>query len=90
MNMLIDLLTAYFAERKIPVPQSPAQAGAIRYIDAGWVDSVGILEFVSYLEEKTAVRFSDEDLVSEEFQTLEGVAGILQRRMLQASTNERR
>lgn len=90
MNMPIDLLIAYFSEKKIPVPQSPAQAGAIRYIDAGWVDSVGILEFVSYLEEKTAVRFSDEDLTSDEFQTLEGVASILQRRMAGTLADERR
>ncbi len=75
-----QLVFSYFRSRNLPVPASAEEAGTVRYIELGWVDSVGILEFVSYLEERTKVSFTDDDLTSDEFHTLKGVAEILRRR----------
>jgi acyl carrier protein len=43
------------------------------YLDIKIIDSMGIIEMVCHFEEKFKVRFSPEDLQSEEFQTVGGL-----------------
>ena len=39
-------------------------------LDSGIVDSIGILELIGFLEDKYAVKFLDEELVADNFDTL--------------------
>lgn len=54
-------------------------------LDSGLVDSVGIFELVSFLEEQFGVRVADEDIVPEHFETVSHIESFLQR-MRGAST----
>jgi acyl carrier protein len=45
--------------------------------DAGLVDSIGIVELIAFLERRFEVEISDEFLLSPEFGTLEGLAGVV-------------
>ena len=46
-------------------------------IDCGALDSIGILELVTYLEQEFEVQLSDEDVSPENFRTIRSVAGFL-------------
>jgi len=53
---------------------------AVELFEGGYVDSVGMVELLGFVEEEFGVTLSDEDLLSDEFTTIDGMAGIISRR----------
>jgi acyl carrier protein len=47
-------------------------------LESGMLDSMGVLRVVTFLEEEYAFSVSDEDLVPENFQTIERIAAFIQ------------
>jgi acyl carrier protein len=45
----------------------------------GYVDSVGVIELLAFLESAFGVEIPEEDLFSPEFSTIQGIAGIVTR-----------
>ena len=50
-------------------------------IGAGIVDSTGILEVISFLEETYSVRFLDDELIAENFDSLERVVSFKKKKI---------
>lgn len=50
-----------------------------RYLDEGIIDSLGLIIMIDELEERFSIRFSAEDMQSYEFQTVSGLAAIIER-----------
>ena len=50
-----------------------------RYLDAGLVDSMGIIDMVLEIEKHFEIHFSPEDLQSMEFRTVGGLIGIIKK-----------
>jgi acyl carrier protein len=50
-----------------------------RYLDEGIIDSLGLIMMIDDLEQRFAIRFSAEDMQSYEFQTVSGLASIIER-----------
>ena len=48
------------------------------FLDEGIIDSTGILELVSYLEEEFSITVEDEDLVPENLDSINNVTAYLQ------------
>lgn len=49
-------------------------------ITTGIIDSLGILKLVNYIEEKFGIAVSDEDLVPENFQTVNDIDNLVERK----------
>ena len=49
-------------------------------LDAGVLDSMGVMELVAFLEEEFDIVLRDEDLVRENLDTLTGIASLVERR----------
>lgn len=47
--------------------------------ELGYIDSVGVVELLAFLAEEFSVEITDDELLSEDFQTLDGIAGIVHR-----------
>ncbi len=47
--------------------------------DAGYVDSVGLVELLAWVEERFGIEVPDDVLVSDEFTTIDGMARVLAR-----------
>jgi D-alanine--poly(phosphoribitol) ligase subunit 2 len=47
--------------------------------DLGYVDSVGFVELLAFLEEEFGVSLPEEDLLSDEFLRIDGIAAIVSR-----------
>lgn len=64
-----------------PIPgANPEEKLGYDYLDAGHIDSFEIMQMILSMEERFAIRFSEEDLQSEEIRTIGGLAGIIERR----------
>jgi len=47
-------------------------------LGSGVVDSTGILELISFLEETCRVKFEDSELVAENFDTINRISGFIE------------
>ncbi|MCG3778465.1 MAG: hypothetical protein JW388_1186 [Nitrospira sp.] len=52
---------------------------ACAYLDAKIVDSMGIIDMVSHFEDTCGIRFDADDLQSQEFQTVSGLIGVIEK-----------
>ncbi len=57
------------------------------FFEKGIIDSTGILELVSYIEETYNLTIEDEDLIPENFSSLNTVASFLQKKQFVNSAN---
>lgn len=51
-----------------------------RLFDEGIIDSFGILEVISYIEKRFEIRVHDEDVVEDNFATIENIAAYITRK----------
>lgn len=47
--------------------------------EAGYVDSVGLVEILAFVDSRFAVEIAEEDLLSDDFSTVSGIARIVDR-----------
>tara|TARA_B100002003_G_C14157111_1_gene557375 strand:- start:6373 stop:6657 length:285 start_codon:yes stop_codon:yes gene_type:complete len=66
-------------EAKGPLPPGEGLAN-YAYIDEGHVNSLSLLEFITGLEERFDIQFSDSDFESVEFRTVGGLANLIARK----------
>lgn len=55
----------------------------LNYIEEGYVDSFGIFQFVSDLEEEFSIEFSDEEIMSEDFRVVGKLISIVENKLQQ-------
>jgi acyl carrier protein len=55
-------------------PSDPGFGPGADLFDGGYVDSVGLAELLAYIEEEFGVAVPDDDLLAEDFATIEGMA----------------
>ena len=59
----------------------PSQlAGASSLIEAGLIDSTGVLELVGFLEEKFDVRITNEELLPENLDSIDNIVAFVKRK----------
>ena len=57
--------------------------------ELGLVDSIGVVELIGFVESTFDIELQEEDLFSDQFTTIDGIAGIVYRRLsLCQSVNE--
>ncbi len=50
-------------------------------LDTGVVDSTGILEMIGFLEKQYQIRFDDDELVAQNFDSVQGIESIVWRKL---------
>ena len=64
-------------QQKAKLPPDADLAG-FDYIDAGYVDSIGIIKFVMEIEAEFDVVITDDDLTGRQFRTVDGVIALVE------------
>ena len=60
----------------------PSQlAGSSSLIEAGLIDSTGVLELVGYLEEKFGIRITKEELLPENLDSIDNIVAFVERKL---------
>lgn len=69
-----------FIAQHFPLSQKRQFTDDASLLESGIVDSIGILEIVSYLEQEFAIQVSDDDLLPENFGSISGIAAFVERK----------
>jgi acyl carrier protein len=78
-------LLEWFSQRGKIAAESAAGLPEINYFDAGMLTSLEIVEFVSEIEEKFGVQFSESDFQDPRFLTISGLSELILERREQTS-----
>ncbi len=54
------------------------------FLDEGIIDSTGVLEMITFLEETFSIKVEDEELVPENLDSIDNVAAFLERKLKSA------
>jgi acyl carrier protein len=69
----------FITEKYLFGDDQPVQSEASLH-DAGIIDSTGVLELVSYLEEHFKIKVQDDELVRENLDSISNICGFLSRK----------
>jgi acyl carrier protein len=72
---IISTLVEYL-ERKKPIPDRDAIA-ELDYLAAGYVDSIGFMKYLMFVEDRFDLEFEDEEIESDAFRTIGGLAQMI-------------
>jgi acyl carrier protein len=61
------------------VPGDARFSRTVPLFEAGYVDSVGVVELLAFLSEEFAVHLPDDALMSDSFSTIDGITSIIYR-----------
>jgi acyl carrier protein len=50
----------------------------VHLYDSGFVDSIGVIELIAFLESTFGVELQEESLFSDDFTTIAGISGVVQ------------
>jgi acyl carrier protein len=78
-------LKDWFASRAkigMQVSQSPLD---IDYFEAGWLTSMEVVEFITEIEQRFGMQFSDEDMQDPRFVSIAGLTELILERSTQSS-----
>lgn len=62
------------------VPDPQALGDETSFLDTGIIDSTGVLELVSFLQEQFGVVLEDGEIVPENLDTVANIVGLIQRK----------
>ena len=69
-----------FARREFSIKPSDRRFDrTVDLFEDGYVDSVGVIELIGFLERTFVIEIPEEDLFSPEFSTIDGIARIVAR-----------
>lgn len=72
-------IEAFLREQFRISPTHPGFARNVDLFECGYVDSVGVIELQEFLGREFEVEVPEDDLLSNEFSTVEGIARIVRR-----------
>jgi acyl carrier protein len=69
-----------FARREFSIKDSDQRFDrTVDLFEDGYVDSIGVIELIQFLERTFAIQIPEEDLFSPEFSSIDGIARIVTR-----------
>jgi acyl carrier protein len=78
-NVVEDHIEAFVRNQFSVNPADPGFDREVDLFEHGYVDSVGVVELLGFLQEKFNVEIPDDDLLSEDFSSIAGIARIVLR-----------
>jgi acyl carrier protein len=69
-----------FVEREYKLPEN-VDYETFDFVEKGFVDSMGMVQFVAILEDEFYIEFSAEELLSNDFRTVGGLEKLIQKKV---------
>jgi len=69
-----------FIKQRFPLASSKELTQELSLLDSGIVDSLGVLDLVGFIEEQFGIEAGDEDLVPENFDSIEALTRFVKER----------
>jgi acyl carrier protein len=74
-----DRIETFLRTRFTISPSDPSFGWNVNIYEQGYVDSVGVIELIAFLGQEFDVEVPEDDLLSDEFATVVGIARIVRR-----------
>ena len=78
---VIEASLQQFIRRQFPVARQQQVGLQDSLLELGIVDSLGVLEIVTFIERDLGVPLSDDELVPEHFESIAAIAELVSRRL---------
>ncbi len=78
--MIAEKVIAYLSESK-GLPDDFQVDTRTPLLQSGLIDSLGMEELVTFLEDTFSVEVEDEDLLPDNFETVEAIAALIERKL---------
>ena len=75
-------IRGYIIENFLFGDTAPLTSDGISLLDEGIIDSVGVMELVAFLEEDFGLTVEDEELIPENLDSVENLAGFISRKQV--------
>ncbi|GIU87061.1 MAG: hypothetical protein KatS3mg009_1576 [Acidimicrobiia bacterium] len=72
-----DRIEKFLREQFLVADDDPRFSRTVDLYEHGYVDSVGLVELLAFIDEEFAVEVPEEALLSPEFSTIDGIAGVV-------------
>jgi len=69
-----------FVLKAFPLARKSAVNGNQKWLETGVIDSLGILDLVHFLEQQFSIQVADEELLPENFESLDAVAAFVRKK----------
>lgn len=73
-----DFIVEYL-QREYTLPDG-IDIDSFNYVESGYVDSLGLIQFIATIEDEFGIEFTDEDLQNPKLKTIGGLIEIIQAR----------
>jgi len=77
VDAIADRIEKYLRDQFSIVDDDPGFTRTVDLYDTGFVDSVGVVELLAFIEEEFGVDVPDSELLSPRFSNIEGIAQIV-------------
>ena len=71
----------HFLTATFPALQSSRLTDSTPLLEGGAVDSLGLLEIVTFLEQDFGLKLDDEDVVVENFESIQSIESLVRRKL---------
>jgi acyl carrier protein len=76
---IAERIEAFVRQTFKVAPDDPHFGRDVDVFEGGYVDSIGLTELLAFIEDEFGTAVPDEELASDEFMTIDGMADILVR-----------
>ncbi len=63
-------------------PIETSDLNSFNFIDSGHIDSLGLMKFMIALEAEFDIKFTDDELLSDQFRVVQGLAELIRMKMI--------
>ncbi len=78
MNINVEETVLAILKERGPLPSTAVERANLDYIEAGLVDSLGLMNLVTELETALDIELEEEDFMQDKFRTIGGLIETLQ------------
>ncbi|MEG0505121.1 MAG: acyl carrier protein [Raoultibacter sp.] len=81
MESITEFVTNYI-QREYTIPED-VDILSLNYIETGYVDSLGLIQFIATLEDEFSVEFSEDELLSPDIKVVGKLIDIIEQKIRQ-------
>ena len=67
-----------FVRKQFRIDETVPSLRNLHLFESGFVDSAGVVELIAFVESTFAIRLGDEEIFSDDFTTIAGIAAIVE------------
>lgn len=79
MNKIEKFITEYI-QREYTIPEE-VDIFSLNYIESGYIDSMGLLQFIATIEDEFEIEFLDEELESDDIKIVGNLISMIERKI---------